>query len=112
MKLFFFILRNFKKTVLFTSLIGVISGAASAGLMILIQRLLYSEAQSNGQWAIAFVATSLLALAAGILSQVLVIRLGEAINFDLRVRLSQQILHAPLRYLEEVGNDRLLTSLI
>ena len=112
MKLFLFILRNFKKTILLTSLIGVISGASSAGLMILIHRILYNEAQSNGQWAVAFVVAALVALVAGALSQVLVIRLSESINFNLRLQISQQILRAPLRYLEEVGNDRLLTVLI
>ncbi len=112
MKLFLYILRNFSKAILAVSLIGLVSGASSAGLMILIHVILYNEARSNGRWAVAFVATALLALATGVASQVLITRLSESINFDLRVRLSRRILDAPLRYLEEVGTDRLLAALI
>jgi putative pyoverdin transport system ATP-binding/permease protein len=111
-KLFLYILRNFKMAILAISSIGLVSGASSAGLMILIHVILYNESRSNGRWAAAFVAIALLALATGITSQVLITKLSESINFDLRVRLSQRILDAPLRYLEEVGTNRLLAALI
>ncbi|HYV05454.1 MAG TPA: ABC transporter ATP-binding protein, partial [Blastocatellia bacterium] len=76
MKLFLYILRNFSKAILAVSLIGLVSGASSAGLMILIHVILYNEARSNGRWAVAFVATALLALATGVASQVLITRLS------------------------------------
>lgn len=112
MKLFLFILRNFKMTILFTSLIGVASGVMGAGLMVLIHIILYNESASGGRWAVTFVLATLLALATGVTSQLFIARLSESINYDLRVRLSQRIIDTPLRYLEEIGNHRLLAALI
>jgi putative ATP-binding cassette transporter len=60
---------------------------------------------------IGFAITGLVALAAGVLSQVLMIRLTQDAIYRLRAQLSSGVLSAPLERLERLGSHRLLATL-
>jgi putative ATP-binding cassette transporter len=61
---------------------------------------------------LGFVALGVTMLLSGFTSRALLIQLSQNAVFDLRMRLSRQILGAPLLYLEKCGAPRLLASLI
>lgn len=81
-------------------LTGLISGGCSAQLIALINRAVSGNSTDNliGY----FVGLALLALLTSIISQFLLIDLAQGAVYNLRLRLSQGILSAPLRHLEEI----------
>ncbi|GAB1542377.1 cyclic peptide export ABC transporter [Scytonema sp. NUACC21] len=91
---------------------GLLSGSSSASLIALI-----STAGSQGTTdrltllAWSFVGLSLVALITSIISQVMLIRLSQHAVFQLRTRLSRQILSSGLSHLEQIGSPRLLATL-
>lgn len=90
-------------------LTGVISGACSARLIALINTAI---SQNAPQSLIAlFAGLTALALISGSLSQFVLIDLGQDSVYELRLRLSQRILSAPLRQLEELGASKLFAVL-
>ena len=88
---------------------GVISGGCSARLIALINTAI---AQNSPSAFIApFVGLAVLALITGSLSQFVLIDLAQDSIYRLRLRLSQQILAAPLQQLERLGPNQLLAVL-
>ena len=88
---------------------GVISGGCSARLIALINTAI---AQNSPSAFIApFVGLAVLALVTGSLSQFVLIDLAQDSIYRLRLRLSQQILSAPLQQLERLGPNQLLAVL-
>ena len=88
---------------------GVISGGCSARLIALINTAI---AQNSPSAFIApFVGLAVLALITGSLSQFVLIDLAQDSIYRLRLRLSQQILSAPLQQLERLGPNQLLAVL-
>lgn len=93
-------------------LLGFLSGGSSAGLIAYVGRLMeQSMTQRSIGVIIIFLGLAAIALITNILSQMLLIRLAQQAIFRLRMTLSQQILAAELRHLEQVGNARLLATL-
>jgi putative pyoverdin transport system ATP-binding/permease protein len=88
---------------------GLVSGACSAQLIVLTNRAISADSTGNLIWY--FVGLAAIALGTGIISQFLLVDLAQSAVYKLRVRLSQEILAAPLRQLEELGANRLLASL-
>lgn len=83
----------------YTMLIALIRSALSDGLLI----------QSNLIWM--FVAFCLAIPVCGFASQLALLYLSSKAAYELRVQLSRQILSAPLRQLEQLGNHRLLATI-
>jgi putative ATP-binding cassette transporter len=91
---------------------GIISGAASAALIALINRALSSDSPPAAyRFLWAFVGLMLLLPLARFCSQWVLTKLSQKVVYEVRARLSRQILNAPLRRLEEVGPGRVLSSL-
>jgi putative pyoverdin transport system ATP-binding/permease protein len=88
---------------------GLISGACSAQLIVLTNTVISAGSTENLIWYFAGLAA--IALFTGIISQFLLIDLAQNAVYKLRIRLSQEILAAPLQQLEELGANRLLASL-
>ena len=111
MKLLLFLLRISRGIVAFAVLIGIVAGASSAGLIATINtRLGNSDLSSSGiAWFFALLVA--MVLAANVTSQLVSTRLSQRTIFDLRMRLSRQVLAAPLRQLEEIGAHRILATL-
>jgi putative ATP-binding cassette transporter len=91
---------------------GVLSGAANAGLLALVNTALFRPRPWEDTRLVAgFVALCvLLPLARGVSSYLLSV-LGQRTVLRLRMELSRKMLAAPLRRLEEVGSPRLLVAL-
>jgi len=117
--------------VIFATLLAVLSGISSTGLLLIITArfsdheipLIYlpdSEVPwlslPGGEESIVylaglFVGLILLMLCSNFLSQILLLNVSENAVFDLRVKLTRQILRTPLLNVEKTGNSRLLAVL-
>lgn len=88
------------------------SGLASAGILVLINRVLGGRSLAAGRTlAWDFAALCVLVPLSRFGSSYMLLRLSQKAVFDLRIQLCKQILAAPLRRLEEVGSHRLMAAL-
>src|SRR5436190_3456039 len=111
MSLLRFMLRESRLTVAFAILVGLLSGIGNTGLMVFINSRLTHGHLGVASLAWGFAALCLVVTATRAVSNLLLLRLGERTVRGLRLRLSQQILAAPLRHLEDLGPHRLLSTL-
>lgn len=112
MNLIYFLLRSAWGMVLIAIATGFLSGGSSAGLIALISHAASNNSTSSLSIILwSFVGLAIVALFTSIISQVMLIRLSQNAVFQLRMRLSQQILCSELSHLEELGNPRLLATL-
>lgn len=111
MKIIKFFLRASPRYMMLVILGGVISGAASIGVLALISSALANLDSWSSIHVIAFVVLCVLVPASKVASEMTLNWLGQATVFELRQRLSRQILNAPLRELEKIGSHRLLATL-
>lgn len=112
MNLLYFLLRSSWQMVAIAIVTGFLSGGSSAALIALISRAV----SQNGLTAVlsvllGFGGLALLASITSFLSQVVLIRLSQRAVYQLRLRLSQQILATELHHLEQLGSARLLATL-
>ncbi|MDX2098188.1 MAG: cyclic peptide export ABC transporter [Leptolyngbyaceae cyanobacterium bins.59] len=110
MKLFSFLFRSSWVSVAIAIVTGFLSGGSTAGLIALISYAL-SHRTSTVVVGLAFVGLAVVSLTTSVLSQVMLIRLSQQAVFELRLRLSRQILSSELRQLEQLGQPRLLATL-
>ena len=90
--------------------LGIVSGAASAGLVACLNTLLASGADSN--WLVpAFVGLVVVAFATTTASQLLFLHLAQSGAYALRVELSLRMVSARYHDLERAGAARLLSTL-
>ena len=110
MTLLRFLFRLSPRMVLLAILCGVISGAGSAGLLALISAGL-TRREFSPHLPLVFLGLCSLALVARFGSDLILSYLGHGSSLNLRMKLSQQILAAPLRHLEQLGSARLYATL-
>jgi putative ATP-binding cassette transporter len=110
MKLFNFLLGRSRGTVVLAVIFGLLSGAITAGLLAIVSASLRPGGRST-TLVLAFVGLCLLTPITKSISDLLLVRLGYNAIFDLRMKLSRQVLATPLRHLEEIGPHRLLATL-
>ncbi len=110
MSLIRFLYCNSWRLVMLSVVAGLISGLASAGLIALINSAL-EESQRTVGLGVGFLSGVVLVVVAKAFSEVVLTRLGQDIIAQLRVHLSEQILRAPLRHVQELGRHRLLAAL-
>jgi len=112
MNLISFLLRSSGAMVAIAIFTGFLSGGSSASLIALIGNAATRSADQRLPAIVwGFVGLAMVALITSIVSQVLLIRLSQNAVFQLRMRLSRQILASELSHLEQVGNPRLLATL-
>jgi putative ATP-binding cassette transporter len=112
MKLIRLLLRASRGTASLSVLAGALSGATSVALIVALNEALASERRwpmSVLLWS--FVALLLAVPLSRLLSDFLLVRLGQKAVFDLRLGLSRNILAAPLRRIEALGPHRLMVAL-
>lgn len=110
MKLLYFLLRASKKVVILSVIVGIISGAANSGLVVLIHKALSGGSVATG-YAWAFAALCAVVLVTRVTSELLLVHLGQGAILELRLAMSRRILATPLRQLEKVGPHKLLATL-
>jgi len=109
MKLIWLLLQESWVSVTLAVLTGLVSGSCAARLIVLINIAISGNSTTNLPWFFAgFVGITLLT---GTISQFLLINIAQDAVYKLRIGLSQKILSAPLRQLEELGASRLLATL-
>ncbi|MBZ0167331.1 MAG: ABC transporter ATP-binding protein, partial [Candidatus Omnitrophica bacterium] len=111
MNLLNFLWNNSRKLVVVAILTSIICGLATAGLVACIHAALSQTETISMQIAMAFVGLCLLSLLSGVVAQIILVRISQGAIYDLRLRLSRQILATPLRQLETIGPHKLLSSL-
>lgn len=111
MSLWWRLLRNHWRTLLLAGGAGIVAGLSSAGLLAFINMALQSEGLVLPLIAWAFGGLCVVVLLSGVLSDVLLVQLGQERVLHLRMELSRRILAAPLIQLQALGPHRLLASL-
>ncbi|WP_050989225.1 cyclic peptide export ABC transporter [Corallococcus macrosporus] len=113
MNLLILLLRRSRGFVALAVCFGLMTGAASAGLIAYINDVLARGGGLADRGSLlGFATLGVLMLGARVGSQLLLTRLQTNTTFALRDQLSQRILATPLRRLEELGTPRLLATLI
>lgn len=111
MKVIIFLLRESRGIAILAVLSGLIAGVANSGLLALINMQISNVEGSSKTLVWSFVGLCILTLASRVLSEVILTRFSLGTMFNLRMKLSKQILAAPLRHLEELRAHRLLATL-
>src|ERR1700760_1818598 len=107
-----FFARNARSKLLVAVIVGMISGLSSMVLLGLFAAML----RGTSQYSALGLACVLLALCLFLpltrfISEAVLLRLAQGELFNLRMRLSRQILQAGLRHLETLGAEPLMTAL-
>lgn len=111
MRLVLFLLKSSRRYMFPTIVIGVLAGGASAALMALINTTIATpENLRNGRIG-TYVVLVLLMLVSGLMSRIFSALLTQRNGFQVRMQICRQILNAPLRQLEELGQHRVLAVL-
>ncbi len=112
MKLISFLFRYSPRSMFLAVVAGIISGAINTGLLALFNIVLRGQhAFSKSSLILSFAALCLSLPVTRFISEALLARLAQGALFDLRLQLSEQIVSAPLRHLEQMGTHRLMTAL-
>lgn len=93
-------------------LIGVLSGSTSAGLVAVVHGALSDLANPHPLLLGAFIALCVLNPLTRVLSEYVLLGIGQSSVMELRLRLARQILSTPLARLEKLGSHRLLATLV
>lgn len=99
-------------TLVIAALAGVLTGAGRAAILAVINAAISADAAGIYAHVVPFAALALLLLGSQVLSRLLLVGLSQRVIYDLRMRMSQQILAAPLRQVEKTGTPRLLSTMI
>jgi len=110
MRLIAYLWRHSRPILALAILAGLVSGAATTGLLALINASLSGTLQRATLLA-SFVLLCLLVPSARIASELLLARLGQDTVHNLRLQLSGRVLDVPLRRLEQLGGDRIVSAL-
>lgn len=111
MKLLSFLIRYSPRSVAVATLAGIISGVSNTALLALFNVALQPKGYSKTALVSSFIALCVFLPLTRSVSEMLLTKLAQNALFELRMRLSRQMLSAPLRHLEELGAPRLLTAL-
>jgi len=107
-----FVYRHARGLVSLAILVGLVSGAAGAAQIAVLNAALTGN-DPQGRWLLvaAFVALLLVTPATRLVSQYLLVKLGQDMLYALRLRMAGRILSTPLARLERLGAGRLLVAL-
>lgn len=106
-----FLLSKSRRVIAASVVLGLVSGAASAGLIWLISDLLSHSFASSPATLAAFAGCGVVLMVTRIGFMAVLGRLQQGAIFDLRTQLSREILATSLRRLEEVGASRVHAAL-
>jgi putative ATP-binding cassette transporter len=90
---------------------SIVAGASNSALLAFINSAVQETGHFVSVLAWAFAGLCVVALVSGVLSKVLLTRVGQEWALDFRMRLCRSILSAPLGELQRLGRHRLLATL-
>jgi putative pyoverdin transport system ATP-binding/permease protein len=110
--LFAFVYRQARGLVSLAVAAGLVSGAAGAAQIAVLNAAMAGDSPHR-QWllAAAFAVLLLAAPATRLVSQYLLVQLGQGMLYELRLRMAGRILATPLARLERLGSGKLLVAL-
>jgi putative pyoverdin transport system ATP-binding/permease protein len=111
LRLFVFLMRESRSTMVLMTLAGVLSGLFSVAVIAIIGRGLHPGSLSTPHLALAFAALVIAKVASGAVARLLLTRFSQGTILDLSLRLCTRILASPLRRLEKEGTGRVLAVL-
>jgi putative ATP-binding cassette transporter len=106
-----FLFRRSRRSFFFAFVAGVVSGVCSAALLALISSAL-DHSEPNRSGFVVFLSLCLLALFTKVMSERLLIAVGQESLLELRIGLSQDILEIPLHCVENLGIGKILSVLV
>ncbi len=112
MKFLSFIAKYSRAVMSLAILIGLISGICKALIIALVNTVLNPHDPSLNRFLfVGFIVVCLTMPLSRFIAQSLLTHLGQKAIFDLRMRLSRQLLATPMRRLEELGGARIMAVL-
>ncbi|MEU3430881.1 cyclic peptide export ABC transporter [Streptomyces gardneri] len=111
MKFLALLVSRSRATVIAALVAGLVSGAATVGLIAVLQRVLERLDDPGVRLIAAFTAAAVTVLLAGAVSSVLLIRLAQRSIQELRMELCRRILDSGMRRIESIGPARLQSAL-
>jgi putative ATP-binding cassette transporter len=111
MKLIFFLVRYSPRAVVLALLASSVSGFSNVGLLSVLNAAIRSGGNAPARLVLSFIALCLFLPLSRFTTEMLLTRIAQGALYDLRIKVSRQILSTPLRRLEEFGIRRLMTTL-
>lgn len=112
MKFLTFVTKYSRSIVILAILAGALSGICKALVIALANHVLNPHDPADNRWLLlAFIAVCLVEPLSRFTASGLLTHLGQKAIYDLRMRLTRQILATPLRSLEEMGQPRIMAVL-
>jgi putative pyoverdin transport system ATP-binding/permease protein len=112
MKFLTFVTKYSRSVVILAILAGALSGICKALVIALANHVLYPHNPADNRWLLlAFIVICLVEPLSRFIASALLTHLGQKAIFDLRMRLTRQILATPLRSLEQLGQPRIMAVL-
>jgi putative ATP-binding cassette transporter len=111
MQLFLFLLGHSRKTLALAIAFGFLSGGFNAVMLALANMAIAGPGRRSGIYLAAFIGLCLLAPLTRMVSEILLVSMGQDAVFGLRKELSRQVIEVPLGRLEQVGSHRVLSVL-
>jgi putative ATP-binding cassette transporter len=94
-----------------TVVFGCLSGGMNAAMLALLNSALLHPIGTTTRLLAIFIALCAIAPLTRVLSEILLMRLGQDAIFSLRTEMARQILAVPLRWFEQNGTHRILSML-
>jgi putative ATP-binding cassette transporter len=111
MQLLQFLVARSRQILVLAIIFGFLSGAFNSGLLALANAAISSPERKSALLLAMFIGLCVLAPLTRMVSEILLVSLGQDAVFSLRTELARQVLSVPLRRLEEVGAHRILSVL-
>jgi putative ATP-binding cassette transporter len=111
MRVIRFAIKHSRLLVVLSVVTGIVTGVSSTALIALINTALTNTGIPKQSLIIIYITLCVVLPLARLTSAVSLINLSQRVAYNLRMHLSERILAAPLRHLEQIGTHRLLASL-
>jgi putative ATP-binding cassette transporter len=111
--LFSFVYRQARGLVSLAIFVGLLSGAAGAAQIAVLNAAVAGDPR-EARWSLllaAFAGLLFAAPAARLVSQYVLVKLGQGMLYELRLRMAGRIVSTPLPRLEQLGSSKLLVAL-
>jgi putative ATP-binding cassette transporter len=106
-----FLLARSRPVLFLTILFGGLSGVMNTAMLALLNSALFRPAGSTGWLLGMFIVLCAVAPLTRVLSELLLMKLGQDAIFSLRTEMVRQVLAVPLHWLEQNGTHRILSML-